>query len=107
MRTAALVLIISFGAACFGQQTGHVGSQQNDSTITVSGCLMNMNGSFKLLSHGEPVYKLQGDHNSLFSYNGMLVTVTGTIKAADKQLPRGVPVILHVAHLKKLADTCH
>jgi len=43
----------------------------------------------------------------LFSYNGMLVTVTGTIMVADQQLPQDVPVILHVTHLKKLAETSH
>jgi hypothetical protein len=29
----------------------------------------------------------------IFSYNGMLATVTGTIMVADQQLPQGVAVI--------------
>ena len=40
-----------------------------------------------------------------FSYNGKLVEVTGTVDAANKS--PGIPVVLHVTHLKKLADFCH
>jgi len=97
LKTCVVLSVILVLAQCFGQQAGHT-------PITVSGCLMNMNGRFKLLTPSQN-YVLKGHQNSLFSYNGMLVEVTGTVDAANKS--PGIPVVLHVTHLKKLADFCH
>src|SRR3974390_3391982 len=99
MRKARLVLmLVLFLAQCLGQQTG----QQ---TVSISGCLMNMNGRFRLLAHGQ-TYVLKGHQNELFSFNGMLVEVSGTVDAQSKPSP-GIPIVLHVNHVKKLAETCN
>jgi len=55
--------------------------------------------------HPDQTYVLKGHHSALFSYNGKLVEVTGTVDAGNKS--PGIPVVLHVTHLKKLADFCH
>jgi hypothetical protein len=73
-------------------------------TVTISGCLMNTNGRFKLITQGQ-TYVLKGHQNELFSYNGMLVEVRGTVEAAKSHSP-GMPMILHVTSVKKLAETC-
>lgn len=100
VRCAPIVLLVlSFSVACFGQQAG-------DSTITVSGCMIGINGSFKLSTHEGERYVLKGDHSTLFSYNGMLVEVTGTMKAAKKSSSHVAPATLHVSKVKKLADSC-
>jgi hypothetical protein len=100
MRKACIALVVVlFLAECFGQQPGH-------SHVTVSGCVMNVNGSFRLLAH-DRTYKLQGHHNELFSYNGKLLEVTGTVDPSNESSPQGIPVVLHVTKLKKLADFCH
>jgi hypothetical protein len=99
MRNASTVLlVVLISAACVGQQAG-------DTPITVSGCMIGMNGSFKLSTHGGGLYVLKGDHSTLFSYNGMLVEVTGTVKAT-KTPSQAKPVTLHVSKVKKLADSC-
>ena len=99
MRKASIVLVIVLLVAkCFGQQPVHT-------TVTVSGCVINVNGTFRLHTPDQ-TYVLKGHHhNALFSYNGKLVEVTGTIDASSKS--PGIPVVLHMTHLKKLADFCH
>jgi hypothetical protein len=98
MRKACVVLVlVVLVAQCFPQQTGH-------EAVTISGCLMNTNGRFKLLTQGQ-TYVLKGHQNELFSYNGTLVEVTGTVEAAKSHTP-GMPMILHISSVKKLADTC-
>jgi hypothetical protein len=97
MRKASILFIgILLLAECLGQQADH-------STISVAGCVMNVNGSFKLLTQDQ-TYVLKGHHNELFSYNGKLIEVTGTVGHSSQP---GVPVVLHVTNLKKLADFCH
>jgi hypothetical protein len=100
MRKACVLFLfaILILTQCFGQQAGHT-------TVTVSGCLMSMNGRFKLMTPGH-TYVLKGHQNSLFSYNGMLLEVTGTVDTTSKPSP-GIPVVLHISSVKKLADTCH
>ena len=98
MRKASIVLVVVLlVAACFGQQA-------SPTAVKVSGCVMNVNGSFRLHTPDQ-TYVLKGHHSELFSYNGKLVEVTGTVTAANKS--PGIPVVLHVTHLKKLADFCH
>ena len=98
MHKAYVVLVlVMLVTQCFGQQTAH-------EAVTISGCLMNMNGRFKLLTQGQ-TYVLKGHKNEMFGYNGMLVEVTGTVEAAKSHSP-GMPMILHITRVKKLADTC-
>ena len=98
MRKAyVVVVLVMLVIQGFGQQAGH-------ETVTISGCLMNMNGRFKLLTQGQ-TYVLKGHKNEMFSYNGMLVEGTGTVEAAKSHLP-GMPMILNITSVKKLADTC-
>jgi hypothetical protein len=75
------------------------------SEVTVSGCVMNMNGRFKLLTHGQ-TYILKGHQSELFSYNGKLVEVTGTVESHTKTASPGIPLVLHITSVKKLAETC-
>ena len=96
-RACVVLVLVMLVTECFGQQTGH-------ETVTISGCLMNTNGRFKLLTQGQ-TYVLRGHKNEMFSYNGMLVEVTGTVEAAKSHSP-GMPMILHITRVKKLADTC-
>ena len=99
MRNASIIFfVVLSSAACIGQHAG-------ETTITVSGCMIGMNGSFKLSTHEGGLYVLKGDHSTLFGYNGMLVEVTGTIKTA-KTSSHAKPVTLHVTKVKKLADSC-
>ena len=67
--------------------------------------MMGMNGSFKLSTHDGALYVLKGDHSTLFSYNGMLVEVTGTVKSVKKS-SQVKPATLQVTKVKKLADSC-
>jgi hypothetical protein len=98
MRKAAILFVVLvFVTQSFGGSAGH--------TVTVSGCVMNMNGTFRLLTPGQ-TYILKGRQNALFSYNGKLVEVTGTVDSAENPSP-GIPVVLHVTKLKKIADFCH
>jgi hypothetical protein len=97
MRKASIILIVmAFLAVSLAQQTDH-------SPITVAGCVMNVNGSFKLLTH-EQTYILKGHKSELFSYNGKLIEVTGTVSNPSHP---GVPVVLTITKLKKLADSCY
>ena len=98
MRRASILLIVFvLLAVCVGQQSGH-------SPITVAGCVMNVNGTFKLLTQDQ-TYILKGRHNDLFSYGGKMIQVTGTVDANPPSQPG--PVVLHVTKLKKLADSCY
>ena len=99
MRKAyVLLVVLLFLTQCFGEQT-------SQTTITVSGCVMNTNGTFKLLTPGQ-TYVLKGHQSALFSYNGKLAEVTGKVDPTQNSSP-GIPVVLHVTKLKKLADFCH
>lgn len=93
----ALILFLFLGV-CFGQQA-------SPDPVTVSGCVMNMNGRFKLLTHGE-TYILKGHHSEMFSYNGKLVEVTGTVESHTKTPSPGIPLVLHIKSVRKLAETC-
>jgi hypothetical protein len=92
-------MLILFLGECFGQHA----SQE---PVTVSGCVMNMNGRFRILAHGE-TYILKGHHSELFGYNGKLVEVTGTVESHTKTPSPGIPLVLHITSVRKLADTCN
>ena len=97
--TSTLLCVLVLLGACSAQQSGQ-------STVTVAGCLMGINGSFKLLSKGGERLLLKGSHSQLFSYNGMLVEITGTIATKNNPATEAKPRTLHVTKIKKLADSC-
>ena len=100
MRNLSIVLFLGLSLALgFGQQTG-------GNPITVSGCLMSVNGGFSLSTHNGDRYVLKGDHNTMFGYNGKLVQVTGTVKSPKKSSSDAKPVTLRVTEIKKVADFC-
>ena len=99
MRKACLVLLM------FMLALPSLGQQATSSKIKVVGCVEAVNGQFQLITR-DGNFVLKGDHNTLFGYNGMLVQVTGKLDAAAKSQPEGVPVVLHVTKLKKVADFC-
>lgn len=99
MRKACVVLLmIALALPLFGQQDG-------SGKVKVVGCVESVNGQFQLITR-DGNYVLKGDHNTLFGYTGMLVQVTGKLDAAAKSQPEGVPIVLHVSKLKKVADFC-
>ena len=97
VRKLCLVFVAVLATVALAQQSS------SSKPIKVAGCVMSINGEFRLLAQGQ-TYTLKGDHDTLFSYSGMQVEVTGTVDSAKSD--RGVPVVLHVTKLKKLADSC-
>lgn len=98
MRKISIVLmVLLFLAQAAGQPAGK--------SITVAGCVMSVNGSFKLMTSSQ-TYVLAGHHDELLGYSGKQVEVKGTVDAGSKSAPQGVPVVLHVIKLKKVADFC-
>jgi hypothetical protein len=75
---------------------------------TIEGCVMSINGAFTLGTPNGKHYILKGDHDTLFSYNGKQVRITGTVKkSADGSSPsQGEPRTLKVSDIKKVYDTC-
>jgi len=97
-KVFVLLFVVLLLTQCFGQQTA-------SEPVKLSGCLMNMNGRFRLMTQGH-TYVLKGHQSELFSYNGMLVEVTGTVDAHSKSQQAGIPIVFHVTAVKKLAETC-
>ena len=78
-------------------------AQQSKRTVTVAGCVMSVNGELQLLT-SNGTYILKGKHDTVLGYNGKQVEVVGTV---DGSAPaQGVPLVLHVTKVKKLADFC-
>ena len=75
---------------------------------TIEGCVISINGTFMLGTPNGERYILKGDHDTLFSYNGKQVRITGTVKKpADGSPPSpGEPRTLKVSDIKKVYDTC-
>jgi hypothetical protein len=98
MRKGSIFLIaLLLLSQCVGQQSNH--------SITVAGCVMNVNGEFHLLTR-DRTYVLKGKHDSLLGYSGKQVEVMGTTNASSASSQQGVPVVLHITRLKKLTDFC-
>ena len=98
MRKGSIfVIALLLLAQCVGQQSNH--------SVTVAGCVMNVNGEFHLLTR-DKTYVLKGKHDTLLGYSGKQVEVVGTTDAASASSPQGVPVVLHITRLKKVADFC-
>jgi hypothetical protein len=98
MRKGSIFLIaLLLLAQSVGQQSNH--------SITVAGCVMSVNGEFHLLTR-DRTYVLKGKHNTLLGYSGKQVEVMGTTDAGSASSSQGVPVVLHITRLKKVADFC-
>ena len=98
MRKASIFLIVLLLLAeCVGQAPKH--------SITLAGCVMSVNGEFHLLTR-DKTYILKGKHDTLLGYSGKQVEVTGTTDSGTASSPQGVPVVLHITKLKKVADFC-
>ena len=98
-RTLLILVAFLLAPVCVAQAGGN-------HKVKVAGCVMSINGQFKLLTQDGPAFVLKGDHNALLGYTGMLIEVTGTVDPASKSSPKGDPEILRISKLKKLADTC-
>jgi len=72
--------------------------------VTVAGCVLNANGNFRLLTKTH-TYILKGHKSELFGFNGKLVEITGT-EDTPQSTAQGVPIVLHITKIKKLADFC-
>jgi hypothetical protein len=78
---------------------------QSSRTVTVAGCIESVNGEFHLLTSSR-TYILKGHHDKVFGYNGKQVEIVGTIDAGGNSAPQGIPVVLHISKIKKVADFC-
>lgn len=98
MRSIWVVfLLLLVSASAFAQQSG-------STSTTLSGCMLSLNGTFSLTTSNGIRYVLKGDHDTLLSYNGKQVQVTGTMKATKKTSSK--PPTFNVTSVKKLADFC-
>ena len=98
MRKGLIFLIaLLLAAQCIGQQSNH--------RITVAGCVMNENGEFHLITR-DRTYILKGKHDTLLGYNGKQVEIAGTTDAGSASSQQGLPIVLHITKLKKVADSC-
>lgn len=98
MRVAKLVLL------CVAVSVALPAQQSIKSPTTLSGCVLSLNGVFSLTTSEGNRYVLKGDHDTLLSYNGKQVQVTGTVKATKKTATK--PATFHVTDIKKVADFC-
>jgi hypothetical protein len=85
-----------------------VSPSQSKQPQTIEGCVMSINGAFMLGTPNGERYILKGDHDTLFSYNGKQVRITGTVKkaASGSSSSQGEPRTLKVSDVKKVYDTC-
>jgi hypothetical protein len=70
----------------------------------LSGCLMNINGTFYLLTANRERFMLKGKHNAMFSHNGQQVEIT--VKPDKDSSAHGSPTTLTVTHIEQLAQVC-
>ena len=95
IRITLLLLLISISA---------LAQQSSSAPTTLSGCVLSLNATFSLTTSNGNRYVLKGDHDTLLSYNGKQVQVTGTLKATKKTSSK--PATFHVTDIKKIADFC-
>lgn len=95
MRKASIALLLLSFLAPAGAQSNHV---------TVAGCVLNANGTFRLMTRTH-TYILKGHKSELFGYNGKMVEITG-VEDPPVSTAQGVPTVLHITKIKKLADYC-
>ncbi len=60
MRKASIALVVLLLLVpCIGQQTGNPGPAGNGGTVTIAGCVLNANGTFRLITRTH-TYILKG-----------------------------------------------
>jgi hypothetical protein len=97
LRTITLLILVAgLSAATFGQQ-----SPSGPTTLT--GCLISVNGQFTLQTSNGDRYILKGEHDTLLSYNGKQIQVTGKPATSKKAAAQHE---FHVSSVKKIADFC-
>jgi hypothetical protein len=80
-------------------------SQQSNSTpAKLTGCLMNMNGTFYLTTANGERFIPNGKHNTMFSHNGQQVEIT--VKSDKDSSPHASPKKLTVTHIEMVAQVC-
>ena len=91
-----LILVIVVSAVSLSQQS-------SGGPTTLTGCLISVNGSFTLQTQNGERYVLKGDHDTLLSYNGKQIQVTGALATSKKAAARHE---FQVSSVKKIADFC-
>jgi hypothetical protein len=108
MRTSTLLacLLLLFSLTTLAQQAPSSQSNPNApsagsaAAVTVVGCVNSINGYFTLGTRRGDLYRLKGDHDSLLSYNGKEVAVSGTVKASEQGRT------LEIVKMKKVSEDC-
>ena len=107
MRGACLILAIpllcSLSFSSFSQQSNSTSATASTSA-KVTGCLMNINGTFYLLTANHERFMLKGKHNAMFSHNGQQVEIT--VKPDKDSSAHESPKTLTVTHIEQLAQVC-
>jgi hypothetical protein len=85
--------------------TAFASPQDTTQPKTIEGCVLGINGGFRLNTANGETYLLKGHHSSMFNYNGKQVRITGTMKKSEKG-SAGAPRTLQVTDIKKVYDTC-
>ena len=73
--------------ACFLVLLMAASAFENKPPQTIEGCMVSLNGVFTLGTPNGERYVLKGDHDTLFSYNGKQVRITGTLKKSSSGSP--------------------
>lgn len=79
-----------------------VSPSESKSPQTIEGCVMSVNHTFTLGTPNGERYIVKGDHDTLFSYNGKQVQITGTVKksSSNSSSSRGSRHAKGVTHQK-------
>ncbi len=109
MRGACQISGILVLVCClsFSQQSNNPPGSTASTASTpakLSGCLMNINGTFYLLTANRERFMLKGKHNTMFSHNGQQVEIT--VKPDKDSSAHGSPTTLTVTHIEQLAQVC-
>jgi hypothetical protein len=109
MRGACLILaiLVLVCSLSFSQQSNSSPSSNAtsvNSPTKLSGCLMNINGTFYLLTANRERFMLKGKHNAMFSHNGQQVEITA--KPDKDASAHGSPMTLTVTHIEQVAQVC-
>lgn len=78
---------------------------QTSRAVKVAGCVVSVNGEFQLQTPSR-TFILKGHHDTVLGYSGKQVEIEGTLDAGSQSAVQGVPVVLHISKIKKLADFC-
>jgi hypothetical protein len=117
MRKSTFLFILLFSAMCLpAQQSSSSDSSPSGGSITVLGCVLQLNGGYSLAVDARKQYYLAGDDAVLHRYLGQKVRVLGNAsyrkkagtngKAENMVILAGSPQTLTVSRIDKVADTC-